>query len=195
VVAPPLNVLRDDGTRLTARALPMREVHALTVAPDGTIGVGGVYDRASAEHPDLPAPHNFDSAVALYEADLTARAQTAIAGPDFEYLYGLGVDGRGFRATGHYGEFGNGVDIGAFHLDSSGGRHAFLAHIASDGSVLDASALRGAGVIGRAVARHPSGTWIVAGILRPGPLEPPDLPPVSAPEGSGFFGFVYVGWD
>lgn len=103
--------------------------------------------------------------------------------------YGLAADADGFRMTGHFSESGGGLDAGGTRLEAVG-QNAFLVDIDLDGTVRDARSIRGRGVVGRAIDRHPSGRWFIGGMHWLGALEPEGLPPV---EGTG--GFVYLGWE
>lgn len=190
-VAPPLRVYSEAGALLFSRPIPLAEVHALAVAPDGTLGVAGTYAGFGTEDdfPDLAAAIQYDAVLLIYEADGTPRVAVQLLGPDFEYAYGLAADAESFRMTGHFGEAGGGLDVGAFHLDSVGGRNVFLVDVGLDGAVRDARSIPGQNVVGRAIDRHPTGRWVIGGMLFPGPLEPEGLPPV---EGEGF---VYLGWE
>ncbi len=187
VAAPPLRLYPRDGAVVGGRTLALRELHGLAVAPDGTIAVTGVYDRAGIprdDFPDLPSPAQFDPVVLLYDADLTPRAAVPFMGPDFEYSYGLDADADGFLVAGHFGEYGNGLRVGSFELvDSDATREVFVARLGLDGTVRDATSIPGVGAVARQIVRHPTGRWVVGGLLFPGPLLPAGLPPV---EGGGF---------
>lgn len=187
VVAPPLRRFPREGAAVGERAVQVLSAQALAVAPDGTVAIAGTYDRAGTardDFPDLPAPTQFDPVVLLYDADLTPRAAVPFMGPDFEHAYGLDADADGFLVAGHFGEFGNGLRVGPFELvDSDATREVFLARLGLDGTVRHAASVPGAGAVARQIVRHPTGRWVVGGLLFPGPLLPAGLPPV---EGGGF---------
>lgn len=185
-VAPPLRVYTREGELIGGRLLPFRSLHGLAVAPDGTIGVAVTYDRGPTDDfPELPDfPSNVDPVVLIYEADVTPRTAVAFAGPDFEYAYGLDADAQGFLVAGHFGEFGNGLEVGAFSLATMGiDRNGFVARVTLDGDVRFATSLPGDGVLVREIASYPGGRWVVGGLLFPGPLRPATLAPI---EGGGF---------
>lgn len=184
-VAPPLRVYTQAGELVGGRLLPLRELHGLAVAPDGTIGVAGVYERGGPpDFPGLADATQLDPVVLVYEADGTPRTAVSFQGPDFEYAYGLDADAQGFLVAGHFGEFGNGLQAGPFPLAaSSADRDAFVARVTLGGTVRWAISIAGHGVVAREVASYRSGRFVVGGLLFPGPLEPLGLAPV---EGGGF---------
>lgn len=168
--------LAPDGAITWRGPAPAREVHDLVVSDGGDdVALVGVFmGSADFGGGDLGPTMQFDAFVAVLDAGGAHRWSRALRSAAFDYAYGAAFQPDGsLLATGHFGEGGAGrseLEVGGDTtlVSESNDRDLFVASFAPDGAPRFVLGARDTGqAAGRAIAAHPCGGFVLAGLFGP----------------------------